>query len=383
MSLQQPIPSLVVWRQTPLDIEAPFYNRLLRSWDVHLAYVSGLPTERQQVPWVDVNAPHTVVGGKRGSGRRAREIIDHHPGAIHVFYGLRGGMLRNIRRAKSDRNARIVVIAERPNDHGTTLRGRSLNTLSSWLYRVLAIRTKSTIDMFLAMGEKGVAAYRSLGFPVEKLFPFMYVSWSQPTVSRFSTSGQALRCIYVGRMDAANKGVDVLLEAIYMMPKEGISFDFVGNYGSYLGVVKAAAATDARIRHLGSWPSGEVVPRMTDYDVCLVPSRYDGWNVVVNHAINAGVPLIVTEDATSNDLVACSGAGLVVHSGDAHAIAAELLKMKADPVRLAQYRDAALAFRERISLESAADYFSQLMRYVVDANRAPRPIAPWSSNAQS
>lgn len=382
MNPPRPTPSLVVWRQTPLDIEVPFYNQLTHSWDVYLAYLGGLPTVRRHIPWGEVDAPHAVVGGSWGSGGRARRIIDDHPGAIHVFYGLRHGMIRNMKWAKLDTNARIVVIAERPNDHGKTLRGRLLNLLSRWLYRSIAARTKSMVDMLLAMGERGVAEYENLGFPADRLFPFMYVSWSTPPVDRGSKNGSTLRCIYVGRMDAANKGVDVLLDSIAMMPGDSFSFDFVGNYGSYLSAVQAAAAKDGRIRHLGSWPSSEVVQRMAEYDVCIVPSRYDGWNVVVNHAINAGVPLVVTDDATSNDLVTSSGAGRVVRSGDARAIAKELLEMKADSGRLAQYRQCAQDFRDQISLDSVAQYFTQLMDFVVDDTSGPRPIAPWGTNGR-
>ena len=370
-------PPIVVWRQTPLDIEGPFYDKVFEKSEGCVAYMMPFAPERRRIQWPAVNAPQTVIGTGRNSWRRARKIVGEYPGAVHLFYGLRGGMMRYVAIARADANARVIIIAERPNDHGKTITGLIANFLSSCVYMYLAARTRSKIDGFLAMGERGVAEYSSLGFPRDKLFPFMYVAWSTPPAASPSSGGEELKCVYIGRMDAAIKGVDVLLRAIDMLPGEGFRFDFVGDYGGYLGEVQEAVSKDPRLRHLGSWHPKDVVARLAGYDCCLVPSRHEGWNVNVNHALNAGIPVIVTEDAISNDLVASSRAGRVIRSGDAGALARELLAMERDRSRLEGYRSAALEFRERISLNSASEYLWDVIRYVAADARGPRPIAPW------
>src|SRR5512134_3369011 len=56
-------------------------------------------------------------------------------------------------------------------------------------------------------------------------------------------------------------------------------------------------------------------------DVFVLPSRYDGWGVVVNQAVAAGLPVICSNQVGAGyDLVEDSVNGLKFQAGDAHGL---------------------------------------------------------------
>ena len=66
-------------------------------------------------------------------------------------------------------------------------------------------------------------------------------------------------------------------------------------------------------------------------DIFVLPSRYDGWGVVVNQALGAGLPLICSSEVrAADDLVADGVNGLIVTAGDSNGLAASMGKLAMD-----------------------------------------------------
>lgn len=371
MSTKRPI---VIWRQEPVDVETAFYNALFETREGCVIALHGKGENRKSLDWGTLSGVREITIIPGNIDQTIDCVASEYPGAVHVFYGVRNGMLRILSRVRSRRQVTTVIVAERPNDHTGRPLGRVVNHLSAIAYRYLAWRTRDLIDGFLAMGERGVEQYARYGFERGKLFEFMYVSWSHPPLPVQRAARPVMNCVYVGRIDSPNKGIDVILDAVDSQGADW-NVDFVGDYGDDLARVRARARDDSRVRHLGAWPPKEVVAQMTSYDVCLVPSRYDGWNVNVNHAINAGIACIVSRDATSNELIEMSGSGLVVPTGDAEALANAVNSIGSGS--LTAMRQAATEFRERISFHSAVEYFDEILDHLDSDGSAPRPVAPW------
>lgn len=307
-----------------------------------------------------------------------RTFIRENPGAVHLFQGIRGRH-KYIRAAKSDKNAVILAMAERPNRHGPGLRGRALDAASRLLHRAIIGASSRYMDLFLAMAARGVAEYKALGMHEEKLVPFMYVTWAKPPKEQVTTQeNRAPKCLYVGRIDYKDKGLDLLLEAFKMLPHDGFKLDIVGTCGPAVGDTAYAVSRDSRLRLLGGWPFLEVVERMSQYDLCVVPSRYDGWNTIVNQAINSGVPVLVSDQATSDELVTASGAGVVLPVQDISVLAKTILELGSDRDRLLSFKRSALGFRERISVEAAAQYFCEIADFSQGNLGRCAPTAPWA-----
>ena len=62
-------------------------------------------------------------------------------------------------------------------------------------------------------------------------------------------------------------------------------------------------------------------------DAFVLPSRHDGWGVVVNEALGAGLPIIVSDRVGARDLVQHGGNGFITSVGDIDGLAGALLKL--------------------------------------------------------
>ena len=100
---------------------------------------------------------------------------------------------------------------------------------------------------------------------------------------------------------------------------------------------------------------------MQEYDVVVVPSRYDGWNLLVNEAINAGVGVIATNHAVSDEVVSSSGAGLVVPANNSKKFAEAMQLVIDNPNIIPTWKKNALDFIPRISPRTVGEYLIDIL----------------------
>jgi glycosyltransferase involved in cell wall biosynthesis len=126
---------------------------------------------------------------------------------------------------------------------------------------------------------------------------------------------------FCGQM-IARKGVDILLEAFQRLPDHARLL-LVGREAELPQLLaRQRPEVRARILYEGFQPP-EALPRyFAQADVFVLPSRYDGWGVVVNQALGAGLPVICSDRVGAGyDLVEEEGNGLKFPAGDAAALA--------------------------------------------------------------
>ena len=76
-----------------------------------------------------------------------------------------------------------------------------------------------------------------------------------------------------------------------------------------------------RIHYAGFQPPEELPRFFSQADVFVLPSRYDGWGVVVNQAAAAGLPVICSDHVGAGyDLVESGRNGMVFPIGDEAAL---------------------------------------------------------------
>ena len=100
----------------------------------------------------------------------------------------------------------------------------------------------------------------------------------------------------------------------------------------------------ARIEYAGFQPPEELPRLFARADVFILPSRYDGWGVVVNQAIGAGLPVICSDAAgAGHDLVEPGVNGLRFPAGDVAALTSCMDRFAADATLAAQWGAASRA----------------------------------------
>lgn len=164
--------------------------------------------------------------------------------------------------------------------------------------------------------------------------------------------------LYCGQM-IPRKGVDVLLEAFVRLITEGVEAKLllVGREGN---IREWMARYDERIlRHI-EWQGflqPDSLPQVFHRaDIFVLPSRYDGWGVVVNQAMAAGLPVIATSAVgAAHDLVKEGVNGFVVTPDDAGQLAAKLAPLLKDPSLRKSMGQAAREKSEEVSAAAIAD----------------------------
>ncbi len=109
--------------------------------------------------------------------------------------------------------------------------------------------------------------------------------------------------LFCGQM-IARKGLDHLLAAFATLP-ENARLLLVGRKAELPQMLAALpAAVRERIRYAG-FQSPDALPGFfAQADVFVLPSRYDGWGVVVNQALAAGLPVLCSDQVGAGfDLV--------------------------------------------------------------------------------
>lgn len=311
------------------------------------------------------------------------DFLQQHRTDIHVFNGYKSCSAKYMRQLmRLDRNAHILIWAERP--HLAVLSG---NPIKRYIFSVAhrinhimyAKKYSNRVAALLPVGEKGVEAYSKLGWSMNRLFPVLYLpEMAIPeTVMENQPTEDCIRFIYLGRFSAEGKGLDLLLDACKLLKNDNYTLELVGGYGDYKEKTMEIIASDPHLCFGGTWPISEACQRLHNYDVCIVPSRLEGWNVTVNEAIMAGIGCIVTEEAVSDEMIAVSGAGIVTKASSA-SIAEAMDRVMENPELVKRFKDAAYAYRERTTADVCAKYFIDVVMYLFGENRNyVRPIPPW------
>jgi glycosyltransferase involved in cell wall biosynthesis len=146
--------------------------------------------------------------------------------------------------------------------------------------------------------------------------------------------GGPLTFLFCGQM-IRRKGVDLLLTAFDRVVAKGLDVDLVlvgreAELPEFLAAVSPRAR--ARVRYEGFQPPERLPEYFRRADVFVLPSRYDGWGVVVNQALGAGLPVITSDAAGAGlDLVEDGVNGLCFPAGDVDQLQRGIERLVASP----------------------------------------------------
>ncbi|MGP3726344.1 glycosyltransferase family 4 protein [Cereibacter sphaeroides] len=188
------------------------------------------------------------------------------------------------------------------------------------------------------------------GVSVDKIsvLPLVYegeqtpAPWNKP--ERFDKN-RPLRLLFLGQV-ILRKGIDLVLEAMRLLPDMPLQLDVVGTVGI---PVPATAAADPRIRFHGAVPRSATRRFYRQADLFLFPTRSDGFGLTQLEALSAGVPVIASERC--GEVVEDGRNGAILRALDAGALAKLLDGLAADPAQIAALRHGA-RLDSRFALDS-------------------------------
>ena len=176
------------------------------------------------------------------------------------------------------------------------------------------------------------------------------------TTAEFEPVGpapDAADLVFVGELRLL-KGVDVLIEAIAALAREGrpLTASIVGDGPDRPAFEAAAQGLGQSVRFLGAKPARAAFALGR---LLVVPSRAESLPYIVLEAAAAGLPLIATRVGGIPEIFG-PGADALIPPGDPAALARAIATALRDP---AAGRDAAVRLRERVRTAFSADAMTE------------------------
>lgn len=169
-------------------------------------------------------------------------------------------------------------------------------------------------------------SFLQAGFSPEKIQKLPYPSGfdgNQSGVKKGARAGRNVRVLCVASVQV-RKGQHYLLEAVRQLNKQNARIQFeitlVGCVADkrYFSLLRKLGVPFDYIAHI---PNKEMVGFMSAFDVFVLPSLEDGFGVVVGEALQAGIPVVTTQNAGAADAIVDGKNGFVVPAQDSRALA--------------------------------------------------------------
>lgn len=157
-----------------------------------------------------------------------------------------------------------------------------------------------------------------------------------------------LKVLFVGSL-GQRKGLGYVLRAVEMLG-DAVELTLIGRKTTENCVPLNEGVK--RHRWVTSVPHSEVLREMSEHDVLVFPSLFEGFGLVILEAMSQGLPVITTPNSGGLDVVTDGVDGFGVPIRSAEAIAEKLECLAADRALLAAMKNAAFATARRHSWES-------------------------------
>jgi len=264
--------------------------------------------------------------------------------AVRRLLGETGAGLLHTHMAKAGTIGRVAAttMSRRPRlvhtFHGHVLEGYFPPTVQRAfieIERALARRTDALVAVspevrdalqYLGIGARQEFHVIPLGLDLE---PFLSVSGPRQELRRHLGLGPDRPLVgVVGRL-VAIKGLDVLLDAIFLLPDVHLAVIGDGNERAALtGRARSLGLAD-RVHFVGWWP--DIPSAMSDCDVVALTSRNEGTPVALIEALAAGRPVVATDVGGVRHVVEDGVSGWLAPPDDPAAVAGLLRRVLDDP----------------------------------------------------
>jgi len=344
-----PAPRVVAVRLiTRLNVGGPARQALLLTRALHDEFPTLLAAGRPSASEGELSDDRVIVRGvplarPLHAGMDAKALA-----AVRRLLGETGAGLLHTHMAKAGTIGRVAAttMTRRPRTvhtfHGHVLDGYftpNVQRAFVEIERALARRT----DALVAVSPEIRDALQSLGIGARREFhviplgldlePFLSVAGARQELRRHLglAPDQALVGV-VGRL-VAIKGIDVLLDAMVLLP--GVHLAVVGDgeeRAALTGRARSLGMAD-RVHFVGWWP--DIPSAMSDCDVVALTSWNEGTPVALIEALAAGRAVVATDVGGVRHVVEDGVTGYLVPPGDAGTVAALIRRLLDDADRRA------------------------------------------------
>jgi glycosyltransferase involved in cell wall biosynthesis len=237
----------------------------------------------------------------------------------------------------------------------------------------------------LCTGSASRDAYAALGVPHQKLFVLPYCCNTRrfETVEpervaavrhRYNLTGKTV-LLFSGQM-IARKGVDTLIESFKRISRvrSDIALLLLGDgpeRANYEDMVPGELRS--RVHFTGHVSQSELPQHFGAADLFVLPSRHDGWGVVINEACAAALPVVTTrQTGAAYDLVEDGRSGFLLEHDDIDGFADRLLRLIEEPALREKFGQRSRELVAPFSAENGAALFIRHLQLVLSKKAGSR-----------
>jgi glycosyltransferase involved in cell wall biosynthesis len=317
-------------------------------------------------------------------------ILTSNSDAIHVFGGFRNSwyffplilfaVFRNIKVAVINEpySTSSIGYFQEEADWWARLKVKARPFLYDFMAQLLNRITRKVQPCFLPISLLAREQFIRAGFPLDSLYPFGYFVPRQSADGgrRADEPSKALRLVFVGSL-LTTKGLDIAIKPVKKLCLDGfdVSLDIYGHGDSK----RFLPSPSDCVKYKGPLPPQEVQAVMAGYDLLILPSRHDGWGVVINEALLQGVPVIISDKVGAKCLVESSGSGLIFESENIEDLTRKLLELLQQPEKLEEMRRKARLVGDAILPAAGASYLLDVFLFHF-YHKGQRPSALWTGS---
>jgi len=258
------------------------------------------------------------------------EILN--PADAVVIGGYATRVARGIVRLRRHHDARVILLAERPQPRTPGPRRWLRDTWAHWFI--------SQVDAVWSMSEAGDRAFSRLGGVPEAHVPYpiavppLAVGAETTATHKWSTE-QEPKMVFLGQLIERKRPL-AALEAVRRLRDDGleVDVDLLGTGPLENEVTTAAAGLPVTLR--GHVSIDEVARTLADSHLLIHPAHHDGWGMAVAEAACRGVPVVATAGCDAATELAARTSGVRITdgspSGMAHAARELIGAFRSDPV---------------------------------------------------
>jgi glycosyltransferase involved in cell wall biosynthesis len=358
----------------PSFYQDDLFRALADKVDLRVVYDHALTPDRRQLGWaVESSGYQFRVLDSSRKLREAVYIAFSERDRVHVVNGIWAESAFAVAAlVLGMAHARFAIYAEAPND----LISRSVprrvlrSAFGGWVARRAC--------GLLAVSHFAADYYEGLGFTARQLYPFGYFRKS-PAAPAVNSSEDVLDIVFAGQL-VHRKGIDVLIEAAGPVLKENpsvrLSLIGAGPDRERIAANLLVAGISDRVMLEGVFSSAQMHERLARADLLVLPSRWDGWGLVINEAFAAGIPVIASDRCGAADLICHGVNGYVFRSEDVSDLRSCLRAFLGAARK--QMRAAAVQTSSTLRIPIVADYLVACLEHM-SGHRPERPTAPWEN----
>lgn len=380
-------PEIIWWREVPVDVEWGLLDYLADKWKnrIYVVCSDGFEEARSDCKWSEVSNSNIEIIYENDSDQSVKAMINdlYDKKAIHLFSGIRGKHKKHLDLVKKlkDSESKCVLISEPPSLFGNKHKVRVKKVIYRLLYCYYHIKYDRLFSAFFTLGSNTSRIYASYGWDKSKHYPFMYLPRLSTTQNTHDPE-DGLKMLYLGRFRDSTKGVLMIKEAFDMINPEyynRLTLDLVGGYGENKDELIEWAATKDNVRFLGKWNAENLCDNISQYDVCIVPSRFEGWNLMPYQAMFSGSSCIVSDGAGSDILVKDGGFGLVFPANDSNAFKMTLETAINNIEQVKLWKNNAVKYQKKVNGSVVGKYFVDCLLHIIQQTEI-KPKCPWENN---